>query len=112
MLIIKATFRFLSFVSLVLAVLVGVLDSVRSVSTDAIDVMSATMAWSLIWPSSLSFTQGLVSHYLHPEAWRSFHSALSDIPASACLLTVAFVFWLVGYRKQRVRPQVFSPLMT
>jgi hypothetical protein len=112
MLVIKALFRFLSFTSLILAVLVGVLDSVRSVSTNTIDVMSTTTVWSLIWPSSLSFIQGMVAHYLHPEAWRSFHSALSDIPASAILLGVAFVFWLIGYRKQRARPQVFSPLMT
>lgn len=96
--------------SLVLAVLVAVQDCVRSVATQSVDLMSASALWVLAWPSSMVISQDLVAHYLHPEAWRSFHAALSDVPASGLLLVVALIFWMGGYRKVRARPQVFAAL--
>lgn len=111
MLFIKVLFRFLSFIALVLAVLVGVLDSVRSVSTQSVDLMSAHAVWEILYPQSMDFIAGMVEHYLHPEAWRSILVMLNDLPASAGLLALSLLFWMLGYRKQRTRPQVFASVL-
>jgi hypothetical protein len=108
MLFLKGLCRFFSFTCLVVALLLGVLDSVRSVATQSIDLMSAHAVWELLSPQSLQFIASSVAHYLHPEAWRSMLVMLQDLPACAVALKLALVFWVVGYRKSRARPQGFA----
>jgi hypothetical protein len=108
MLFLKALCRFFSFVCLVLAVLLGVLDSVRSVATQSIDLMSAHAVWDLLSPRSLEFVASMVAHYLHPEVWRSSLTLLQDVPASGALLALALILWFIGYRRPRVRMQGFA----
>lgn len=110
-LFIKGLFRILSFVALVLAVLVGVMDSVRSVSTQALDMMSAHAIWSLLFPQTLDFTADMVEHFIHPEAWRTILHFLSETPASGVLLVISLLLWMIGYRKQKLRPAVFVPVV-
>ena len=98
----KALFRLLSFLFLAAAIYVGVLDSIRSVSTSTIDTMSALAAWEEIFPASLALTQNAIALYIHPEAWRGIQLGLSIIPAFALLLTVSLLFWMAGYRKPRI----------
>lgn len=111
MLFVKAFFRFLSFVCLIVAVLIGVTDSVRSVATNKVDLLSSIDGLAYIWPQSVTFTQTLIEHYIHPEAWRSLLGFANDAPATAVLLSLAMIFWMIGYRKVRPRSQVFSVAM-
>ena len=97
----KALFRLVSFLFLAAAIYVGVLDSIRSVSTSSIDTLSARSAWGEIFPSSLAVTQNIIAHYIHPEAWRWVELGLSAVPAFALLLALSLLFWMVGYRKPR-----------
>lgn len=98
----RAIFRLVSFLLLVTAVGVGALDSVRSVATSSIDVMSALDVWSKFLPASLTMAEGMVAHYIHPEAWRWIENGLSAVPAFAVLLALSLLFWMAGYRKPRV----------
>ncbi|XUY26795.1 hypothetical protein RMR21_014720 [Agrobacterium sp. rho-8.1] len=97
----KAIFRFISFVCLAAAVSVGVFDSIRSVSTSSVDLMSARDVWFEFFPASLAMAQAGVAHYIHPEAWRWSENGLSMVPAFAVLLALSLLFWMAGYRKRR-----------
>lgn len=99
---VKAVFRFISFVFLAAAVGVGVLDSIRSVSTSSVDLLSAQDAWVKFFPASLAMAEGLVAHYIHPEAWRWVANGLSAVPAFAILLGLSLLFWMAGYKKRKV----------
>lgn len=98
----KAIFRLISFLFLAAAVGFGSLDSVRSVATSSVDMMSAQDVWSKFFPASQAMAEGIVAHYIHPEAWRWFESGLSTVPAFAILLAVSLLFWMAGYRKPKV----------
>ncbi|MET0171174.1 hypothetical protein [Agrobacterium sp. lyk4-40-TYG-31] len=98
----KAILRLISFLFLAAAVGVGALDSVRSVATSSVDMMSAQDVWSKFFPASLTMAEGIVAHYIHPEAWRWVGNGLSAVPAFAVLLALSLLFWMAGYRKPRV----------
>lgn len=111
MLFVKAFFRFLSFVCLILAVLIGVTDSVRSVATNKVDLLSSIDGLAYVWPQSITFMQTLIENYIHPEAWRALLGFATDTPATALLLSFAMMFWMIGYRKARSRSQVFAAVI-
>ena len=98
----KALFRLLSFLFLAAAIYVGVLDSIRSVSTSTINTLSARAAWEEMLPASLAMTQSTIAVYTHPEAWRWIELGLSAVPAFALLLILSLLFWMAGYRKPRI----------
>ncbi|KQO77191.1 hypothetical protein ASF29_08625 [Rhizobium sp. Leaf262] len=98
----KAILRFISFLFLAAAVGVGALDSIRSVATSSVDLMSARDVWSSYFPSSLAMAEGMTAHYIHPEAWRWVENGLSAVPAFAVLLALSLLFWMAGYKKPRV----------
>ncbi|WP_320200289.1 hypothetical protein RMR16_014015 [Agrobacterium sp. rho-13.3] len=97
----KTFFRLLSFMFLAAAVGVGVLDSIRSVSTYSVDMVSARDAWVQFFPLSLAMAESAIAHYIHPEAWRLVEIGLSVVPAFAVLLGLSLLFWMAGYRRPR-----------
>ncbi len=97
----KALFRFISFLLLAGAVAIGVFDSIRSVSTSSISLMSFTGGWAELSPSSLAMAESITAHYIHPEAWRWIENSLSAIPAFTVLLGLSLLFWMAGYRKPK-----------
>lgn len=97
----KTVFRFISFLFLAAAVGVGVLDSIRSVSTSSVDLMSAQDAWVKFFPASVTMVEAGVAHYIHPEAWRWVENGLSMVPAFAVLLALSLLFWMAGYKKHK-----------
>ncbi len=97
----KAIFRFISFLCLAAAVGVGVFDSIRSVATSSVDMMSARDVWFQVFPTSLAMAKAGVEHYIHPEAWRWLENGLAMVPAFAILLGLSLLFWMAGYRKRR-----------
>lgn len=97
----KAVCRFISFLFLVAAIAVGVFDSIRSVSTSSVDLLSVREAWQQALPASLAMAETTMAHYIHPEAWRWVENGLSMVPAFAVFLALSLLFWMVGYRKRR-----------
>ncbi|NTJ41045.1 hypothetical protein G6L28_00340 [Agrobacterium larrymoorei] len=97
----KALFRFISFLFLIAAMAVGVFDSIRSVSTSSVDLLSVGEGWQQLLPASLAMAEASVAHYIHPEAWRWIDNGLSIIPAFAVLLGFSLLFWMAGYKQRR-----------
>lgn len=97
----KSVFRFFSFAFLAAAILVGALDSIRSVSTSTVSIISLAAAWADIFPASLAMVEATVTHYIHPEAWRWVAMCLSGLPAFAVLLGFSLLCWMIGYTKPR-----------
>ncbi len=97
----KAFFRFLSFLSVIVAVFIGVLDSIRSVSTSTVSITGILAAWNYLFPQSRTMAEAALAHYIHPQAWRFVENALSAVPASAFFLALSLLCWMAGYRKNR-----------
>lgn len=97
----KSIFRLISFLCLAAAVGVGVYDSIRSVSTSSVDLLSTRDVWFQYFPSSLAMVQAGFDHYIHPEAWRWLENGLSMVPAFAVFLALSLLFWMAGYSKRR-----------
>ena len=97
----KAFLRFLSFLFLVAAVFLGVLDSIRSVSTSSVNITGILSVWNYLLPASRTMAEAAMAHYIHPEAWRFIENALLAVPASAFFLVVSLFCWMVGYRKHK-----------
>ncbi|MFK0206787.1 hypothetical protein [Agrobacterium sp. NPDC090283] len=97
----KAFLRFLSFLFLVAAVFLGVLDSIRSVSTSSVNITGILSAWNYLLPASRTMVEAAMAHYIHPEAWRFIENALSAAPAFAVSLALSLLFWMAGYRKHK-----------
>lgn len=99
----KSLARFLSFVLLCVAIVASTFDSIRSVATSSVDMTSTIEAWKDFYPSSLTMVEGTVTHYIHPDAWGWLAMLLNGLPACALFLALAFLFWMVGYRKPQMR---------
>ena len=97
----KAFLRFLSFLFLVVAVFLEVLDSIRSVSTSSVDITGILSVWNYLLPASRTMAEAAMAHYIHPEAWRFIENALLAVPASAFFLVVSLLCWMAGYRKHK-----------
>ncbi|CDN92098.1 hypothetical protein [Agrobacterium tumefaciens] len=97
----KAFLRFLSFLFLVAAVFLGVLDSVRSVSTSSVNITGILSVWNYLLPASRTMVEAAMAHYIHPEAWRFVENALSTVPAFAVSLALSLLCWMAGYRKHK-----------
>jgi hypothetical protein len=98
----KAFLRFLSFVLLIAAVFLGVLDSIRSVSTSSVNITGILSVWNYLLPASRTMVETALAHYIHPEAWRFIENALSGLPAFAFFLALSLLCWMAGYRKRKV----------
>ncbi|MDO3443302.1 hypothetical protein QSV77_13195 [Agrobacterium sp. V1] len=97
----KAFLRFLSFLLLLAAVFLGVLDSIRSVSTSSVNITGILSVWNYLLPASRTMVEAAVGHYIHPEAWRFIENALSALPAFAFFLALSLLCWMAGYRKHK-----------
>ena len=97
----KAFLRFLSFLFLAAAIFLGVLDSIRSVSTSSVSITGILSVWNYLLPASRTMVEAGMAHYIHPEAWRFIENGLSAVPASAFFLTLSLLCWMAGYRKHK-----------
>lgn len=97
----KAFLRFLSFLFLAAAIFLGVLDSIRSVSTSSVTITGILSVWNYLLPASRTVVEASLAHYIHPEAWRFIENALSALPAFAFFLALSLLCWMAGYRKYK-----------
>lgn len=81
--ILMKAFAVLSFLLLTAAVFLGVLDSIRSVSTSSVNITGILSVWNYLLPASRTMVETALAHYIHPEAWRFIENALSGLPAFA-----------------------------
>ena len=96
---IRFVFRLLSLWALVVAVAAAVMDSIESVASSEVVLTSLGSAWADIGPSSLFAAERLVREGVSPTAWTAVREWLLPQPAFAVFLTLALLFWAIGYRK-------------
>ncbi len=96
---VRFVFRLVSFTALCLAVIAAAMDSIASVSASQFVVTPLRLAWVEIDPTSLVRFRAAVEDRAGAAVWQVFDSWLLPQPAFAVLLSLALIFWMIGYKK-------------
>lgn len=92
-------FRVLSLLALCVGVVLGVVDSIASVSASQVIMTPISQAWIDAHPASLMAFEGLVETRLGNGAWLALRDVVLPQPASAAFLALSLVFWMIGYKR-------------
>ncbi len=102
----KLIFNIIALVSLVLAVVTGVLDITRSIADSAVVMTPLGKVWFDFSASSLNFSQAMVQRYVHPAIWDPGIQAILNMPSWLVFGLLALVFGFFGRkRKQKWQDQ-------
>ncbi|MGO1162010.1 hypothetical protein [Brucella pseudogrignonensis] len=93
--------RGLAVVCLALAVIFAVLDGARSVGAQEIAVKPLLEMWAVGAPELLGDAETLVTHYIGVVAWDGVLVPVLDQPGWLIFGVLAFLFYLVGYRREK-----------
>lgn len=96
---VRFLFRVLSLLALCGGVVLGVVDSIASVSASQVILTPLSSAWVEAHPASLMALEGLVESRLGDGAWLALRDVVLPQPASGALLAIALLFWMIGYKK-------------
>ncbi|PPJ48198.1 hypothetical protein C0075_22195 [Rhizobium sp. KAs_5_22] len=96
---VRFVFRLVSFTALCLAVIAAAMDSIASVSASQFVVTPLRLAWVEIDPTSLVRFRAVVGDRAGASVWQVFEAWLLPQPAFAVLLSLALIFWMIGYKK-------------
>lgn len=96
---VRFLFRVLSFLALCVAVVLGVLDSIASVSASQVIMTPLSETWISLHPGSLMGLESLVVTRLGDGAWLALRDVVLPQPAFAGMLALSLVFWMIGYKK-------------
>lgn len=96
---VRFLFRILSLLALCGGVVLGVVDSIASVSASQVILTPLASAWLEAHPASLMTIESLVETRLGEGAWLALRDVVLPQPASGALLVVALLFWMIGYKK-------------
>lgn len=96
---VRFVFRLVSFTALCLAVIAAAMDSIASVSASQFVVTPLRLAWVEIDPTSLVRFRAVVEDRAGAAVWQVFDAWLLPQPAFAVLLSLALIFWMIGYKK-------------
>jgi predicted membrane protein len=99
--LIRTFFHLLSLLCLIAAIMTGTLDSIESVSSNAVVVTSLGNHWQNVDVVSLALAEQAVGNYIHPDLWRWALAPLLAQPAFAIFLALSLLFWMIGYRRPR-----------
>lgn len=98
-LVVRFLFRIFSLLALCGGVVLGVVDSIASVSASQVILTPLASAWLEAHPASLMTLESLVETRLGEGAWLALRDVVLPQPASGALLVVALLFWMIGYKK-------------
>lgn len=93
--------RFISLLLLVAAVMAGILDSIQSVAASQISLTPLGAAIFSLNPDLLEGLEALMRDHLPAFAWDPLMIWILSQPAFAVLVTLALVFWMMGYERVR-----------
>lgn len=110
MFILKTMFRLVSFLLLIAAVVIAVLDAVRSVATTKVDVLSTYTALQVYAADTIPYLSSQMDLFLHPNAWRVVSDALIFTPLTVFLLIASLLCWLIGYKKHQSPLRIFAAI--
>jgi len=92
--------RFLSLLSLAAAIIIGVVDSIQSVASEALALTPFGAALFSINPQILAVTETYFRAHVSAYLWDTVVEWLLLQPAFGVFLTLSLVFWLVAYKRE------------
>ena len=96
---VRFLFRVLSLLALCVAVVLGVVDAIASVSASQVLMTPLSVAWIGAHPGSLMGLETLVVTRLGDGAWLAVRDVVLPQPAFAAMLVLSLVFWMIGYKR-------------
>ena len=90
--------RFLGYVALAVAMVIGVLDGSRSIADGTVQASSLGMNLDWLAPKALPSLSAAVSRLVHPLAWDPLLRGLLLTPAVPALFVLGLVLLLVARR--------------
>ena len=101
-------FRLAAMVSLSISVIMAVLDATRSVAASALVLTPLNTSWLAVSPDTRSTFESFVRGKISPLLWDGAVAWVLGWPGFAVFAVLAFIFYAVGYRRQRRNGQ-FAP---
>ncbi|HBF30301.1 hypothetical protein [Rhizobium sp.] len=95
----KFLWRFFSFILLVLAVLVGVMDSIESVASSALVTTPFASLWADVDAQGLALVKQWIASHIGDKALHWMESGMLQQPAFVIFLSLALAFWMIGYKR-------------
>ncbi|MBW8638197.1 hypothetical protein K1W69_13460 [Hoeflea sp. WL0058] len=93
--------RAISLLALIMAVVTGVQDAIKSVASSQIVITSLGSAWYNVSPETLAQSQTLIQGNLHPYLWDPVMQWILLQPAWAVFLAIALFFYLIAWRRPK-----------
>ncbi len=93
--------RTISLLALIMAVITGVQDAIKSVATSQVVITSLGSAWDSVSPDSIDLAQAVIERNIHPYLWDPIVQWILLQPAWAVFLVVALLFYIVAWRRPK-----------
>jgi len=93
--------RTISLLALIMAVITGVQDAIRSVATSQIVITSLGSAWYSVSPDTLNLAQAVIQRKIHPYLWDPVMQWILLRPAWSVFLVLALLFYLIAWRRPK-----------
>lgn len=97
---IRFLFRLAGMVALSISVIMAVLDATRTVAASAIVLTPLNASWLAVSPDTRSAFETFVRAKAGPLAWDGVIAWVLAQPGFAVFAVLAFLLYLVGYRRQ------------
>lgn len=96
----RFVFRLLSLITLAMAIMAATLDAIRSVAASEPVFTPLAVAWTAASAESIAFVADTIMNRLHPALWDPVSLWVLSQPASAVLLVLSLLLWMIGYKRQ------------
>ena len=94
-------FRLAAMVALSVSVIMAVLDTTRSVAASALVMTPLNTSWLAVSPDTRSAFESFVRYKAGPLLWDGAIAWVLNQPGFAVFAVLAFILYMVGYRRQR-----------
>ncbi len=93
--------RAISLLALIIAVIAGVQDAIKSVASSEVVITSLGAAWYGISPDTLNLTQAVIQRRIHPYLWDPVMQWVLLQPSWAVFLVLSLFFYLIAWRRPK-----------
>lgn len=94
-------FRLAAMVALSVSVIMAVLDTTRSVAASALVMTPLNTSWLAVSPDTRSAFESFVRDKAGSLLWDGAIAWVLDQPGFAVFAVLAFILYMVGYRRER-----------
>ncbi|MDF2369934.1 MAG: hypothetical protein P1V21_03990 [Rhizobiaceae bacterium] len=94
-------FRIISLLALVVAVISGVVDAIKSVAASRVVFTPLGSDWFSLSPDTLNLSQAFIQRHVHPFLWDPVIQWILLQPTWAVFLVLSLFFYLIAWRKPK-----------